>query len=57
MEISGRLYEIGSLDGMEVPGLRLELNDGSTLQVTGLTEEQCRELSPKYGMTINVTIT
>ncbi len=54
MVISGTLIEVGNLeDGGR--GIALDVA-GETVQVTGLSENECRDLAPAYGGKLTITI-
>ena len=43
MRIEGTLREMGDLDGLGVPGLRIEAG-GQLIEITGITREQIKAM-------------
>lgn len=59
LTINGKIFEIGTLEtegGRSSRGIRLEKNDGETIELTGLTEDECREFAKLLGAVVSMTI-
>ena len=45
MEIIGTVVEMGDLDGLTTPGMRIEVGD-QILEIVGLTRDQIKAMPP-----------
>lgn len=55
MILIGKLFEVGDLENGPGRGIRLGLN-GETVEITGMTEEECREVAKSLGEWVTVEI-
>lgn len=55
VNISGKLIEVGNLESGNGRGILLEL-DGNHIELTGLTEDECRALAPLYDKKVHIAI-
>lgn len=55
MVLKGKLFEVGDLEGATGRGIRMESN-GETIEITGLTQDECREAAQSFGDVLTVTI-
>ena len=57
IQLSGTIYEIGDLENSDNRGVRMDRENGETLQITGLTIEECKTLATQFAKAINIEIT
>ena len=55
MIFKGKLYEVGNLEHSSGRGIRIE-SAGETIEITGLSEDECREAAKSWGDIVTVTI-
>ena len=55
MVLKGKLFEVGDLEGATGRGIRLESN-GETIEITGLTQDECRKAAESFGEYLVITI-
>ena len=55
MKIEGTLVEMGDLDGLGTPGLRVEVGD-QIIEITGLTREQIKLLPAAMFKRVVITL-
>lgn len=56
LKITGRLAEVGNLDGGSTPGASIYAGDGRYIEVHNLTEDEARAIAPAFGEMITVSI-
>lgn len=55
VSISGKMFEIGMLENGNGRGFRME-SDGEEIEITGMTEAECRKIAKFLGEKIEITI-
>lgn len=55
MILKGKLYEVGNLENGPGRGIRIE-SEGKTIELTGLSEDECREAAKSWGEFVTITI-
>lgn len=55
LTIRGKVFEVGSLENGNGRGLRMQ-SGGEDVEITGLTEDQCRQVAVRLGEEITIAI-
>ena len=55
MILKGNLYEVGNLEDSSCRGVRIE-REGGVIEITGLSENECREIGKSLWDIVTVTI-
>ncbi len=55
MQLCGKLYEIGMLEGSGARGIRVESN-GETVELSGMTVAELKSIAGLWGEQVTITI-
>lgn len=55
MQLCGKLYEIGELEGSGARGIRIESN-GETVELSGMTTDELKSIAGLWGEQVKITV-